>query len=332
MVKIAFDAMGGDHGYKEMVKGAAEAASKDLEVILVGDEKRLEEELKNYPHNPAISIVHASEVIEMTEEPALAYKAKKDASITVATRLVKEGKADAVVSAGSTGAQMAAGIFVLGRLKGITRPAIATYFPTQQGIKIMVDSGATPDCDKENLHQFAVMATVFGKSYLKMKDPTVGLLNNGSEEKKGSLLYKETYAVLKEEPAINFYGNIEGRDVPAGVVDIVVCDGFVGNIVLKLMEGMTISLLGEIKKTIMSKTSYKIGGALLKGAFKEVKAGLDYTEYGGAPLLGVKGITMICHGSSDAKTMTNALYAAKKAVESGYHKEMRRYFEGDANA
>lgn len=332
MVKIAFDAMGGDHGYKEMVKGAVAAAGKDLEVLLVGDEALLTEELKNYQNTSYISIVPASEVIEMTEEPAMAYKKKKDASITVATRLVKEGKADAIVSAGSTGAQMAAGIFVLGRLKGITRPAIATYYPTENGVKIMLDGGSTPDCDKENLHQFAVMATVFGKSFLNMKNPTVGLLNNGSEEKKGSALYKETYPVLKEEEAINFYGNIEGRDVPAGVVDIVVCDGFVGNIVLKLMEGMTTSLLGEIKKAIMSKTIYKIGGALLKGAFNEVKAGLDYTEYGGAPLLGVKGITMICHGSSNAKAMMNALYAAKRAVESGYYEEMQTYFEGEKDA
>lgn len=328
MVKIAFDAMGGDLGYTEMVKGAHAAATKDLEVILVGDQKLIEEELLNYPKNDYLSIVHASELITMDEEPALAYKKKKDASITVATRLVKDGLADAVVSAGSTGAQMAAGVFVLGRLKNISRPAIVTYYPTTNGVKILLDAGSTPDCDPGNLHQFALMASVFGESYLKMDNPTVGLLNIGTEEKKGSQLYKETFPLLKADANLNFHGNVEGRDITKGVVDIIVCDGFVGNIVLKLMEGMTTTLMGEIKRVIMSKRIYKLGGLLIKGAFKEIKGGLDYSKYGGAPLLGLKGISLICHGSSDAGTMTNALYAAKKAVESGFQEKMQLYFEG----
>lgn len=328
MVKIAFDAMGGDLGYQEMVKGAVMAGGKELEVILVGDETLLKDELSKHESTSHISIVHASQLIAMDEEPASAYKEKRDASITVATKLVKDGLADAVISAGSTGAQMTAGIFVLGRIKNIKRPAIATYYPTANGIKILLDAGATPDCDKENLLQFAQMASIFGKSFLKMKNPSVGLLNIGSEDKKGSILYKDTFKLLKEDATLNFYGNIEGRDVPKGKVDIVVCDGFVGNIVLKLMEGLSSILINQIKENLMKKTIYKIGALLSKGAFKEIKAQLDYTEYGGAPLLGLKGISMISHGSSDAKTMMNAIYAAKRAVESNFNEEMIKYFEG----
>lgn len=328
MVKIAFDAMGGDLGYQEMVKGAVMAGGKELEVILVGDEALLKDELSKHEYTSHISIVHASQLIAMDEEPASAYKEKRDASITVATKLVKDGLADAVISAGSTGAQMTAGIFVLGRIKNIKRPAIATYYPTANGIKILLDAGATPDCDKENLLQFAQMASIFGKSFLKMKNPSVGLLNIGSEDKKGSILYKDTFKLLKEDATLNFYGNIEGRDVPKGKVDIVVCDGFVGNIVLKLMEGLSSILINQIKENLMKKTIYKIGALLSKGAFKEIKAQLDYTEYGGAPLLGLKGISMISHGSSDAKTMMNAIYAAKRAVESNFNEEMIKYFEG----
>lgn len=328
MVKIAFDAMGGDLGYQEMVKGAVMAGGRELEVILVGDETLLKDELSKHESTSHISIVHASQLIAMDEEPASAYKEKRDASITVATKLVKDGLADAVISAGSTGAQMTAGIFVLGRIKNIKRPAIATYYPTANGIKILLDAGATPDCDKENILQFAQMASIFGKSFLKMKNPSVGLLNIGSEDKKGSILYKDTFKLLKEDATLNFYGNVEGRDVPKGKVDIVVCDGFVGNIVLKLMEGLSSVLINQIKENLMKKTIYKIGALLSKGAFKEIKAQLDYTEYGGAPLLGLKGISMISHGSSDAKTMMNAIYAAKRAVESNFNEEMIKYFEG----
>lgn len=329
MVKIAFDAMGGDLGYQEMVKGAVLAGGNDLEVILVGDENLISTELKKYNDEETshISIHHASQVIEMDEEPATAYKAKRDASIIVATRLVKEGKADVVISAGSTGAQMTAGIFVLGRIKNINRPAIATYYPTPNGVKILLDAGSTPDCDKDNLHQFAVMASVFGKSYLKMQNPSVGLLNIGSEDKKGSILYKETFPLLKEDNRINFYGNVEGRDIPKGIVDIVVCDGFVGNVVLKLMEGITTVFVKQIKDNIKEKFIYKIGGLLSKGAFDKIKSQMDYSEYGGAPLLGLKGISMISHGSSDARTMKNAILAGKRAVESGFNKDLIKYFE-----
>ena len=329
MVKIAFDVMGGDLGYKEMIKGAVLSSGNDLEVILVGDEKLINEELQQYDNEKTkhLSIFHASQVIEMDEEPAVAYKAKRDASITVATKLVKEGKADAVISAGSTGAQMTAGVFILGRIKNINRPAIATYYPTPNGVKILLDAGSTPDCDKENLHQFAVMATVFGKSYLKMDNPSVGLLNIGSEDKKGSVLYKDTFPLLKADERLNFHGNIEGRDIPKGLVDIVVCDGFVGNVVLKLMEGLTTTFIKQIKDNLKSKFLYSIGALLSKGAFDQIKNQLDYSEYGGAPLLGLKGISMISHGSSDAKTMKNAILAAKKAVESHFNQDLIKYFE-----
>lgn len=329
MVKIAFDVMGGDLGYQEMIKGAIQSSGNNLKVILVGDEKLIEEELKKYNGEKIghLSIQHAGEVIEMDEEPVVAYKEKRDASISAATKLVKEGRADAVISAGSTGAQMTAGIFILGRIKNINRPAIATYYPTPNGVKILLDAGSTPDCDKENLHQFAVMATVFGKSYLKMKNPSVGLLNIGSEDKKGSILYKETFPLLKADERLNFYGNVEGRDIPKGVVDIVVCDGFVGNVVLKLMEGLTTTFVKQIKDNLKSNFLYSIGALLSKGAFDKIKSQLDYSEYGGAPLLGLKGISMISHGSSDAKTMKNAILAAKKAVKSDFNKDLIKYFE-----
>ena len=222
---------------------------------------------------------------------------------------------------------MTAGIFVLGRIKGIRRPAIATYYPTEKGVKILLDAGATPDCEPLNLHQFAQMAVVFGEAYLGMENPSVGLLNNGGEEKKGSQLYKEAHQLLKGDPALNFKGNVEGRDVPRGKVDIVVCDGFVGNVVLKIMEGLSGTLFSEIKARLTSKLVYKLGALLAKGAFQDLKAGLDYSEYGGAPLLGLKGISMISHGSSDAKTMYSAIRAARKAVESGFNERLIRHFE-----
>lgn len=329
MIKIAFDVMGSDLGYKEMIKGAVDSYNADVEVILVGDESLIKEELKNYESEKTkhLTIKHASEHIEMTEEPATAYKAKRDASISVATRLVKDGIADAVISAGSTGAQMTAGVFILGRIKNINRPAIATYYPSMNGVKILLDAGSTPDCDKNNLHQFAVMASVFGESFLKMKNPSVGLLNIGTEDKKGSVLYKETFSLLKEDKDLNFYGNVEGSDVPNGVVDIVVCDGFVGNVVLKLMEGLTKTLVSQIKEALKSKFLYKIGALFSMGAFNKIKGKLDYSEYGGAPLLGLKGISMISHGGSNAKTMRNAILAAKKAVESNFNNDMIKYFE-----
>ena len=327
MVRIAFDVMGGDLGYKEMVKAAAMAADDELELILVGDEALIREELSHYPAQGNLKIRHAGEIIGMEEEPALAYKAKRDASITVATALVRDKEADVVISAGSTGAQMTAGIFVLGRIKGIRRPAIATYYPTEKGVKILLDAGATPDCEPLNLHQFAQMAVVFGEAYLGMENPSVGLLNNGGEEKKGSQLYKEAHQLLKGDPALNFKGHVEGRDVPRGKVDIVVCDGFVGNVVLKIMEGLSGTLFSEIKARLTSKLVYKLGALLAKGAFQDLKAGLDYSEYGGAPLLGLKGISMISHGSSDAKTMYSAIRAARKAVESGFNERLIRHFE-----
>lgn len=327
MVRIAFDVMGGDLGYKEMVKAAVMAANDNLELILVGDEALIREELSRYPSQKNLKIRHAGEVIGMEEEPALAYKAKRDASITIATALVRDGEADVVISAGSTGAQMTAGIFVLGRIKGIRRPAIATYYPTEKGVKILLDAGATPDCEPLNLHQFAQMAVVFGEAYLGMENPSVGLLNNGGEEKKGSQLYKEAHQLLKADSSLNFQGNVEGRDVPRGKVDIVVCDGFVGNVVLKIMEGLSGTLFSEIKASLTSKPLYKLGALLAKGAFRDLKAGLDYSEYGGAPLLGLKGISMISHGSSDAKTMYSAIRAARKAVESGFNERLIRHFE-----
>ena len=310
MVRIAFDVMGGDLGYKEMVKAAAMAADDELELILVGDEALIREELSHYPAQGNLKIRHAGEIIGMEEEPALAYKAKRDASITVATALVRDKEADVVISAGSTGAQMTAGIFVLGRIKRIRRPAIATYYPTEKGVKILLDAGATPDCEPLNLHQFAQMAVVFGEAYLGMENPSVGLLNNGGEEKKGSQLYKEAHQLLKGDPALNFKGNVEGRDVPRGKVDIVVCDGFVGNVVLKACEGLYQFLMEMAYQEIMS--CLKQEKDLAKQALRHLASKYDYSEFGGAPLLGIDGVCIICHGSSGDRAIKNALLLAAK--------------------
>ncbi len=314
-MKIAVDAMGGDYAPAEIIKGAIKAANvyPEMKIILVGQKDRILE------HIPAglktnLEIYEASEVIEMHEHPANAVKKKKDASIVVATRLVKEGSADALVSAGNTGAQMAAALLGLGRIKGITRPAIATILPTLQKGKLLIDVGANPDAKPENLLQYAMMGSIYAERILGIKDPKVALLNIGSEEGKGNELVQAAYELFKEA-SFNFMGNIEGRDIPYGTADVIVCDAFVGNIVLKTIEGMASSLFELIKEKITANTSRKIGALLIKPGLKEVARTLDYSEYGGAPLLGVNGTSIICHGSSKEKAIYNAIRVAKECIE-----------------
>lgn len=316
-MKIALDAMGGDMSPSVEVVGAILAVKEyPVEIILVGDEKQLKPELEK--HGAAglpISIHHASQRIEMHENPASIVRRKKDSSIVVATALVRDGKASAVVSAGHTGATMASALFILGPIKGVERPAIATILPTLQGTAMMLDVGANVDCRPEHLYQFAIMGHVYAKKVMHLENPRIGLLSIGEEDTKGNTLTKETFKHLKHSP-LNFAGNIEGREVYAGNADVVVCDGFIGNVALKISEGVaeTIGklLAREIRKSIFG----KIGYLLLKPAFTSFKKKVDYAEYGGAPLLGVNGVSIICHGRSSPIAIKNAIAMAVELTES----------------
>lgn len=322
-MRIAVDAMGGDYAPEEIIKGTLMAAEKnpDVHLILVGQKERMLPFLTG-PKRTNISLVEATEVIEMDEHPANAVRKKKDASIVVATRLVKQGEADAVVSAGSTGAQMAAALLGLGRIKGIERPAIATVLPTVEGGKLILDVGANLDATAEQLCQYALMGSIYAERILGIPNPRVGLLNVGSEEGKGNELTQKTYPLLKEAP-INFIGNIEGRDVPYGRADVVVCEGFVGNVLLKTAEGLAGVLFQLIKEKITSNMIRKLGALAVKPGLKEIAQMMDYAEYGGAPLLGVNGISIICHGSSKTKAIFNAIRVAQECVQTRFIEQIR---------
>lgn len=310
-MKIALDAMGGDRSPSVEVEGAISAAKEyNVEIILVGDDKLLKSEIEKHESSDLpLSIHHASQRVEMHESPASVLRRKKDSSIIVATTLVREGKASAVVSAGHTGATMAAALFILGPIKGVERPAIATILPTLQGVAIMLDVGANVDCKPRHLFQFAVMGHAYARKVLQKENPRIGLLSIGEEDTKGNILTKETFRHLKESP-LNFIGNVEGRDVYTGNVDVIVCDGFIGNVALKITEGVaeTIGklLAREIEKSFLGKMGY----LLLKPAFTSFRKKVDYAEYGGAPLLGVNGVCIICHGRSSPTAIKNAIAMA----------------------
>ena len=318
-MKIAVDAMGGDYAPEEIVLGAIDAIkSLDLEVVLVGDENRIRDVLKQYgaKESKRLSIVHSSEVIEMGEHPAQAIRKKNDASIVVATRLVKEGQCDAVVAPGSTGAAVTAALFGLGRIKGIERPAIATPIPCKNGITVLLDSGANANSKPKHLVECAIMGYHYAKYILGVPQPKVGLLSIGEEESKGNEAVQATYPMLEQLKTISFYGNVEGRDIPEGTVDVVVCDGFVGNVVLKFGEGMAMFIIRLVKDTVKNSGFIaKLGALAILPVMKVLKKRLDYTEYGGAPLLGVNGSFIICHGSSKAKAIKNAIRVAGELVE-----------------
>jgi len=309
-MRIAVDAMGGDFAPKEIVQGAVDAAKKyDCEIVLIGDEEQIRAELHGAdPTALRISIVHASEVIGMNEHPAEAVRTKKDSSVVVATRLVKEGSCDAVFSAGSTGAAVAAAQLILQRIRGVGRPSIATPMPTPDGVTLMLDSGANVDSKPEHLVQSAVMGSLYAQYVFGIARPRVGLLNIGEEDTKGNEQAKETYSLLKAEPNIHFMGNAEGRDVPKGNFDVVICDGFVGNVVLKFAEGLAKTILGLIQEEIRGAgLMAKLGALLLMPTLRRLGKRLDVREYGGAPLLGVNGCCVIGHGSSDAKSVASAI-------------------------
>lgn len=310
-MKIAVDAMGGDHAPVAIVEGAVEASREhNIEVILVGDEERLLAELSKYSISGLpLSIRHASQIIEMGDPPSAPLRKKKDSSIRVATEMVKKEEAVAVISAGHTGATMATALYVLGSLHGVERPAIATFLPTLKGVTIMLDVGATVDCKPNQLLQFALMGDIYCKEILNKESPRIGLLSIGEEDTKGNELTKEAFKLLKTSP-INFIGNVEGKDVFIGKADVIVCDGFIGNIALKISEGLADVISKMLKREIADAASGKLGYFLLKSAFKRFRKRTDYSEYGGAPLLGVNGICIIGHGRSSAKAIKNAIQVA----------------------
>lgn len=315
-MKIVLDAMGGDHAPQVPIEGAIMAVKDfpDIHIILVGKEDQLQAELAKHEYpTDRISIVHASEIIDMSEAPATAIRQKKDSSIVVGANLVKSGEAGGFVSAGSTGACMAASLLKIGRLKGVNRPPIATVFPNIKDQTVVLDAGANVDIGSEELVQFAIMGSIFAERILKKPSPRVGLLNIGEEEHKGNKLTHETFPLLQNAP-INFIGNIEGRDIFKGGVDVVVCDGFIGNVVLKTAEGTADVIFKTLKEEIFKSPMTKLGAMFLKSALKNVKARLDYTEYGGAPLLGIKGVSIISHGSSNAWAIRNAIRIARESM------------------
>ncbi len=334
-MKLALDAMGGDYAPQEIVLGGLDALNQyDFmeKLYLVGKRDAIEAVLKEAEKNQKIDyskleIVEASEVIEMDDHPATAYRRKKDASITVATRLVKEGTADAVVSAGSTGGQMVSALFGLGRIKGVNRPAIGCIIPTYEGGKLLVDAGANTNVDENNLVQFAQMGSIYMNCVMGMENPRVGLINNGSEETKGSELTQAVYQRLKEMPDLNFVGNLEGRDVPFGRADVMTCDGFTGNVVLKTMEGMAKVIMEMLQEEVYASTRGKIGGMLLKPSLRNLKKKMDYAEYGGAPLLGVNGVSVVCHGSSKARAIFKAIEVANTCCESRFVEKIKGKYE-----
>lgn len=310
MTRVAVDAMGGDNAPHEIVKGAAEALGRSDKVFvyLVGRKEVIENELKAYDYDKSrLAIVHAEEVIETGEPPVRAIKRKKDSSLVVAERMVRNGEADAFVSAGSTGAVLAGGQLIVGRIPGIERAPIATLIPTTKGVALLLDSGANMDAKSSYLVQFAKMGAIYMEHVIGIKNPRVGLVNVGLEEEKGNALVKETYPQLKACEDINFIGSIEAREIPHGGADVIVCEAFTGNVILKLYEGTASALTGLIKDGMRSTLRSKIGGLLVKPALKQTLKRLDATEYGGAPLLGLNGLIVKTHGSAKSKEVCNSI-------------------------
>ena len=319
-MKIVVDAMGGDHAPAVVVDGAVQAArALGLEVLLVGRHAAVQAELERHEISGLpLTLHHASEVIEMHEHPAAAVKAKKDSSMVVAMELLKRHEADAFYTAGNSGGALAAALFRLGRIRGIKRPALSTIFPSQtpQGFCFLADIGANADCRPEYLVQFALMGSVYAERVLGVRNPRVAIVSNGEEEGKGNDLVKKTIPLLKAS-SLNFIGNAEGKDIPWGLADVIVTDGFTGNVIIKLSEGVSSLLMDILKQAITSRNLSKVGALLAKPAFDDVKRRLDYREYGGAPLLGVDGVVIVGHGRSDALAIRNGIRMAAQTVENG---------------
>ena len=329
-MRIIVDAMGGDFAPVEILKGCIDAVGEyGILLTLVGQEEVITEHLQALGASlEPFEIINATEVVEPDEVPVTAIRRKKDSSMVKAFELLRQDPESVFISAGSTGALMAGGLLKVGRIKGINRPALAPLIPTKEQPVLLVDAGANAECKPENLVQFAIMGSVYMEQVLDRKNPSVGLVNIGTEEGKGNELTKETYIRLKEQGNINFFGNVEARDIPAGIVDIVVCDGFTGNIILKLTEGLATNLFAIMKEEFTKGLIPKIGALLLKPSLKGLKDTMDYAEHGGAPLLGINGGIIKAHGSSDARAIKNAIRQGKKFAEQQVLKSIKSKIVG----
>ena len=310
MTKVVLDAMGGDNAPHELIKGAIEAIQKrdDIHVILTGKEDVINKELAGYTYNKEqISVVHAEEIIETAEPPVMAIRRKKDSSIVVGMKLVKDGTADAFVSAGSSGAVLVGGQLLVGKIKGVERPPLAPLIPTEKGFSLLIDCGANVDARPSHLVQFAKMGSIYMEHVMGVRNPKVAIVNIGAEEEKGNALVKETFPLLKECQDINFIGSIEAREIPHGQADVVVCEAFVGNVILKLYEGVGSVLISKVKAGMMTSLRSKIGALLVKPALKDTLKDFDASMYGGAPLLGLNGLVVKTHGSSTSKEVCNSI-------------------------
>ena len=310
LVRVAVDAMGGDYAPLEIVKGAVDAVNSrdDIKVFLVGREEAVLAELQKYQYDASrIEVVNAAEVIEMAEPPVQAIRSKKDSSIVVAMKMVKNGEADAFVGAGSTGAVLVGGQLIVGRIKGVERPPLAPLLPTEKGASLLIDCGANVDARPSHLVQFAKMGSIYMEHVVGISNPRVAIVNIGAEEEKGNALVKETFPLLKACDDINFIGSIEARDIPSGYADVIVCVAFAGNIILKLYEGVGATLISMVKKGMMSSFRSKIGALLVKPALKKTLKQFDTSEHGGAPLLGLKGLVVKTHGNSKALEIRNSI-------------------------
>ncbi|HWR60220.1 MAG TPA: phosphate acyltransferase PlsX [Clostridia bacterium] len=311
-MKIAIDVMGGDNAPRAIVDGSMLALREyGVELYLVGLKNEIEKYLSEEDmKNPKVTITEASEIINVDEAPVNAIKHKKDSSLVVGLKLVKDGTCDAFISAGSTGAFLAGSLLKVGRIKGIDRPALSPLIPTLKGSCMIIDAGANVDCKPRNLQQFAIMGSIYMEKVMGMTKPRVGLLNIGAESSKGNELTKESFELIKGEN-VNFIGNVEARDIISGVCDVCVCDGFAGNVLLKNTEGVAMTMFKLLKEEFMKSFKTKLGAVLLKGSLMNIKKRFDYTEVGGAPFLGISGIMIKAHGSSDAKAVKNAIRQAK---------------------
>ncbi|SES66621.1 phosphate:acyl-[acyl carrier protein] acyltransferase [Natronincola peptidivorans] len=324
-MRIVLDAMGGDHGPAVTVPGAIEAVKAYcIKVTLTGDKNLIQSELNKYDYpEEYIEIIHCSEEITNEDKPVAAIRRKKDSSMVVGLRLVKENKADAFISAGNTGALLAGGLFVLGRIKGIDRPALAPVFPTTTGGAVLIDGGANSDCKPRNFLEFGLMGNIYASKILKVHNPKVCTVNIGIEEGKGNDVTKEAYKLCQKSD-FNFIGNVEARDIPSGYADVIVCDGFTGNIILKLTEGIAATIFQNLKEEFTKNSLRKLAAGILKPGLRDFKKRFDYTEYGGAPFLGVQGNLIKAHGSSNAKAIKNAIRQAKAFVENKVVEEIMK--------
>ena len=310
LVKVAVDAMGGDNAPGEIVKGAVDAVNErnNLKVFLVGKSQKIHEELSKYQYkSEQVEVINAEEEISCDESPVEAIRKKKDSSIVVAMNMIRHGEADAFVSSGSTGAVLVGGQVIVGRVKGVERPPLAPLIPTEKGVSLLIDCGANVDARSSHLVQFATMGSIYMEHVMGVKKPKVAIVNIGAEEEKGNALVKETFPLLKANKNINFIGSIEARDIPKGEADVIVCEAFVGNVILKLYEGVGATLIQKVKSGMKTTLRSMIGGFLVKPALKETLKSFDSSQYGGAPLLGLKGLVVKTHGSSKALEFKNSI-------------------------